>query len=313
MKVCSFLPAATRMIYDMGLDKYLHGVTFECPEQALAEKPVVVRCTIDSKQSDSAEIDKIFSSVKTSGETLYYIDEKVFIDIGPDIIFTQDTCTVCQIDSRRTEAAISKLNKKPTIISLSPQNLDDVYDSARTIARAMGQEKNVEFYLDSLKKRTNIISDLLKRNNISSKPVALLEWMDPIYNCGHWIPEQISLAGGFDHLGNRGGYSEVLSWEKIITYDPEVLFIAPCGFEAERTMTEMHHITEKPGWNNLRSVCSDQVYLIDFDLFTQPSASTLTDGVELLAALIHPEHFYLPTRLASKFKRFTGIAVDAHL
>ena len=309
MNACSFLPAATRMIYDMGLERYLHGVTFECPAQALAEKPVVVRCIIDSIHTDSAEIDKIFSSVKASGEPLYYIDEKAFKKINPDIIFTQDTCTVCQIDSKCTEAAISKLNKKPTVISLSPDNLEDVYGSARTIANALGQEKRAELYLGSLKKRTNTISELLRKKNISNRPVMLIEWMDPIYNSGHWIPEQILLAGGIDCLGNRDGYSEVIAWERILEYNPEVLFIAPCGFEVERTNKEMHLLTEKPGWNNLRSVCSNQVYLIDSNLFTQPSASTLTNGIELLAAFIHPEHFSIPLNLTDKWKRFLGITV----
>ncbi len=313
MNACSFLPAATRMIYDMGLQKYLRGVTFECPPRALAEKPVVVRCMIDSNLSDSVEIDKIFSSVKASGGSLYYIDEKVFKDIHPDIIFTQDTCTVCQIDSKCTEAAISKLNKKPTVISLSPDNLEDVYGSARTIARILGQEQCADAYLASLKERTNVISELLKKKNISDRPVMLIEWMDPLYNCGHWIPEQISLAGGFDYLGNRNGYSEVIAWEIILNYNPEVLLIAPCGFDADRTMREMHHLTERPGWNSLQSVCSDQVYLIDFDLFTQPSASTLTDGIELLAAIIHPDHFSVPPHLATKFKRFIETVVYASL
>jgi iron complex transport system substrate-binding protein len=313
MNACSFLPAATRMIYDMGLQEFLLGVTFECQAQALTEKPVVVRCMIDSNHSDSAEIDKMFSSVKANGESLYYIDEKVLKDINPEIIFTQDTCNVCQIDSKCTAAAISKLNKKPTVISLSPDNLEDVYGSARTIARALRQEKRAELYLDSLKKRTNTISDLLIRKNISDRPVMMIEWIDPVYNCGHWIPEQISLAGGFDHLGNRGGHSEAILWEKVLNYNPEVLLIAPCGFDAERTIREMHLLTERPGWNSLRSVRSDQVYLIDFDLFTQPSAGTLTDGIELLAALIHPDHFSVPPHLATKFKCFIGTAVHVSL
>jgi iron complex transport system substrate-binding protein len=311
MKACSFLPAATRMIYDMGLGDFLHGVTFECPAQALAEKSVVVRCSIEGHNAGSAEIDKIFSASSESGEPLYYIDEKVFTEIGPDIIFTQDTCSVCQIDSKSTGVAVALLSKKPYIISLSPQNLEDVYGSARTIARALGQVERAGIYVNSLKMRTNIISELLMREKIPVRPVMLMEWMDPVYNCGHWIPEQIAIAGGRDKMGNPGGYSSVIHWEEILAYDPEVLFIAPCGFDTERSMKEMHILKEKPGWNNLTAVRNDEVYLIDFDLFTQPSAGTLTDGIELLAALIHPDHFPIPPYLTAKFKRFIGTAFHA--
>ena len=301
MKACSFLPAATRMIYDMNLQHYLQGVTFECPDEALKEKQIVVRCLIDGENASSADIDKIFSASRSNGTSLYFIDERKFTDINPDVIFTQDTCEVCQIDSKCTAAAVARLNKKPEIISLSPDHLEDVFSTALTIARALGEEEKASAYISYLKKRTGRISAVRNENGLPAVTVMLMEWMDPVYHCGHWIPEQIALAGGYDKLGTPGGYSAVVPWEKILNYDPEVIFIAPCGFETERTGRELHVLKSKTGWGNLTAVRNHRVFLIDFDLFTQPSAATLVDGIELMAALLHPDFFSIPPHLQHKY------------
>jgi iron complex transport system substrate-binding protein len=139
------------------------------------------------------------------------------------------------------------------------------------------------------------------------KRVSLLEWIDPVYNCGHWIPFQIAQAGGIDMLGNPAGDSIVTPWEKIIRYDPEIIVIAPCGFETKRARQEMPLLMQKTGWNTIKAVRTKQVYLADYDLFTQPSASTLTDGIELLAALFHPELFNVPRKLQNKYLPFYKI------
>lgn len=300
MKVCSFLPAATRMLYDMGLQDFLYGVTFECPEEALAEKPKLVRCIMEGKNYSSKEIDTVFGAAKAQGKSLYYVEEELLQEIAPDIIFTQDTCEVCQIDTKCTAAAVAKLKKRPEIIPLTPGNLEDVYTTAVTIARAVGREEAAYRYLADLQKKTDAILDTLRQNKMPLKRVSLLEWIEPMYNCGHWIPFQIAQAGGIDMLSNPGGDSIVVSWDKIKRYDPEVMIIAPCGFHIQRAAEELHLLTEKEGWSDIRAVRTGQVYLCDFDLFTQPSASTLVDGIGLLAALFHPDLFALPENLKKK-------------
>lgn len=304
MIACSFLPAATQMIYDMDLQHLLHGITFECPPQALAEKQKVVRCVMERKNYSSAEIDKIFSASKAQGKSLYYVEEELLEQILPDIIFTQDTCEVCQIDTKCTVAAVAKLKRQPQIIPLTPNNLQDVYQTAVTIATALGHEETAYKYLSSLQKRTATILDTLRKHRMPLKRVMLMEWIEPVYNCGHWIPFQIAQAGGIDMLSNPAGDSIVTSWEKIVKYNPEVLVIAPCGFHIERAMEEMHRLTKKENWDSIEAVKSKQVYLADFALFTQPSASTLVDGIELLAALFHPSLFTIPQHLKNKTAGF---------
>lgn len=309
MTICSFLPAATQMIYDMGLQNLLYGVTFECPQQALAEKPKVVRCVLEDKQYSSAEIDRIFSASKAQGKSLYYVDETLLQQIAPDIIFTQDVCEVCQIDTACTANAVAKLEKQPLLIPLTPQSLEDVFQTAVTIAKAVGQEEQAYTYLAGLQARTQNILDTLRQHRMPLKRVSLLEWIEPIYNCGHWIPFQVAQAGGIDMLANPAGDSIVTPWEKIVKYNPEVLVIAPCGFHIGRAAEELHLLTQKPGWQELEAVKNRQVYLVDFDLFTQPSAGTLVDGIEILAALFHPELFAVPTHLQHKYCNATQLTV----
>jgi len=299
------------MIYDMGLQHYLYGVTFECPTEALRQKPKLVRCMLEGKDYSSREIDKIFSASKANGKSLYYVDEELLQQIQPDIIFTQDVCEVCQIDTQCTATAIAKLQKQPALISISPANLDDVYSAAIKIASTLGEEEKAYEYLASLKARTDTILEQLRTHRMPLKRVSLLEWLDPIYNCGHWIPFQVAQAGGIDMLGNPGGDSIVTLWEKILKYNPEVMVIAPCGFETKRTTEEMGLLTEKPGWNSIKAVQAHQVYLADYDLFTQPSASTLTDGIELLAGLIHPNLFTISPKLTSKYSPF--LKIESHV
>jgi len=300
IKACSFLPAATKMIYDMNLQHFLHGVTFECPPEA-AGKPKVVRCVLEGKQYSSAEIDKIFSASKSQGKSLYYVDEELLQSIAPDLIFTQDVCEVCQIDTVCTAAAVAKLKKQPVLIPLTPNNLNDVFHTAVTIAGALGQEEAAYVYLSSLQKRIDHIVDELRKHRAPLKRVMLMEWIEPIYNCGHWIPFQIACAGAVDMLSNPGGDSIVTPWEKIVRYDPEVLVIAPCGFHISRARQELHLLRAKPEWHQLQAVKNGAVFVADYDLFTQPSPGTLTDGIELLAALFHPEIFTVPERLQHKY------------
>jgi len=301
MKVCSFLPAATKMIYDMGLQDNLLGVTFECPQEALLEKPKVVRYVLEGNQYSSTEIDKIFSASKAQGKSLYYVDEEILQQVQPDIIFTQDVCEVCQIDTACTATAVSKLSKQPVLVPLSPNSLPDVFTTAITIAKTMGREEAAYKYLAGLQGKVDFIIDELRRARALPKRVMLMEWMAPVYNCGHWIPYQVAYAGGTDMLGNPGGDSIVTPWEKIVKYDPEVLVIAPCGFEVKRTMDELYLLTQKTHWDSLSAVRSDQVFVADYDLFTQPSAATLVDGIQLLAAFFHPKLFNVPDHLKHKY------------
>jgi iron complex transport system substrate-binding protein len=310
MKACTFLPAVTQMIYDMQLQHKLHGVTFECPSMALSEKQKVVRCVLEGKNYSSAEIDRIFSASKAQGKSLYFVDQEVLEHIAPDVIFTQDVCEVCQIDTSCTNEAVSKLPKQPIVIPITPAGLADVFTSAITIAAALGEEEKAYLYLSALQARIDAIIDTLRAAKAKPKRVMLMEWMEPIYNCGHWIPDQIAMAGGIDMLSNPRGDSIVTSWDKILRYDPDILIVAPCGFKVYRTLEELHLLSHRRSWHDLTAVKNDKVFVVDFDLFTQPSASTLVDGIEVLAALFYPELFALPHHFKNKISALLPISTE---
>ncbi|WP_152286461.1 ABC transporter substrate-binding protein [Flavicella marina] len=310
MKVASFLPAITQMIYDMGLQHMLDGITFECPKVALNEKQRVVRCVMEGKNYTSDEINTLFSNSKKTGESLYYVDEPVLSSIAPDIIFTQDVCEVCQIDTKCTAAAVANLEKQPELIPINPASLQDVFDSVLTIAKALRQEEVGKKHLENLEERVAKVLDVQRKNRLLQKSVMLLEWIDPLFNCGHWIPHQIGCAGGVDLLAHPSGDSIVIEWEKIVKYDPEVLIIAPCGYTTETTLKDMPFLTNRVEWQQLRAVKNKAVYIADFDMFTQPSASTLVNGIEVLAKIIHPAYFTVESNLQSKFSNYFDLLVQ---
>lgn len=301
MKVSSFLPAITQMIYDMNLQDSLDGITFECPQIALNEKTTVVRCVMEGKNYTSDEINTLFSKSKATGESLYFVDEPALAAIAPDIIFTQDVCEVCQIDTKCTAAAVANLEKLPELIPINPASLQDVFNSLLTISTALKQPEAGKKHLESLEKRVDAVIDIQRKNKLPQKSVMLLEWIDPLFNCGHWIPHQIGYAGGIDLLSHASGDSIVVDWEKIVKYNPEVLVIAPCGYTTETTLKDMPFLTNRPEWNNLRAVKNKAVYIADFDMFTQPSASTLVNGIEALAKMIHPEYYEVSKNIEAKF------------
>jgi iron complex transport system substrate-binding protein len=309
MIVSSFMPAVTQMIYDMGLQEYLHGITFECPKIALAEKKVVVRYKLEGQELTSVEINTIFSKTKAEGGTLYYIDEPVLESIAPDVIFTQDVCDVCQIDTACVATSANKLPKVPKLISITPNSLEDVFENAITIADAFGKKEVGIAHVKKLKERIYSIVDLQRAKRIQLKSVLMLEWIDPLFNCGHWIPHQIGYAGGIDLLSHPSGDSIVIPWDKIVKYNPEILIIAPCGYQISRTLEDMKFLEEKPEWTTLSAVKNGQVYLADFDMFTQSSADTLVNGIECLAKMIHPEYFEISGILNQKFINYKELIV----
>ncbi|MDW8273176.1 MAG: ABC transporter substrate-binding protein [Chitinophagales bacterium] len=286
MKALSFLPAATDIIYQLGLDYLLYGVTFECP----SDKPKVVRSLLENQHLSSEEIDRVVAESKATGKCLYYVDEALLQAIEPDIIFTQDVCEVCQIDTAKVECAVNKLRKKPLLVPLLPRSLEDIFDNIHTIAKALNKEENARILCSQLHNRINNVAEILALNNAPTKKVVVLEWINPLYNCGHWIPEQIERAGGKDFLANPKGYSVKIEWKSICKYNPEIIVITPCGFDVERVEQEFSFMEKLPGWFELEAVQSNQVYIADSRFFTCPG-TTVIGGIELLAYIFHPSLF----------------------
>jgi iron complex transport system substrate-binding protein len=301
LKALSFLPASTHIIYELGLQEQLYGVTFECP----SDKPKVVRSYLEGNQYSSLEINELVKEHVSMNKPLYYIDMELLEEAQPDIIFTQHVCDVCQIGTSFVEQAVSQLNKQPKIVPLVPRRLNDIFDNVLTIATELGYEYEGTKLVDLCHQRINRLQANLSKHVSSSKKVMFIEWIEPIFSCGHWIPEQIMLAGGFDPLSAEGGYSTRTDWDRVKHANPEIIVIAPCGFSIDRAYQEMDKLTALKGWSELTAVQNNQIYIVDANLFTRPSTS-LVDGIELLAGIFHPNSIIIPNELQHKVMNYNN-------
>lgn len=302
LRICSFIPSSTEIITSLGLEYLITGVTFECH----SDKPKIVRSILEENNYSSEEIENLVRESTLQNTSLYYIDQGLLEEASPDIIFSQDLCEVCQIGTSFIEEAINNLKKKPIVISLNPKNFSQVLGSIGLISKTLGFEENGKQLLKNLQFRIDRITEVLRKNAAPTKKVMLMEWIDPIYNCGHWIPDQINFAGGVDLLSNSGGYSSTIPWEKVLEYNPEILIIAPCGFKIKRSEKDLEFLTKLKGWHELHSVKNDQVYLLDGDLFTSPSTD-LVMGIEILSFLFYPDSFNINPDWENRVKRLFHI------
>jgi iron complex transport system substrate-binding protein len=291
MRICSLLPGATEIAFALGLGDDVVGVTHECDYPAEArQKPVVVRSLIDSNRMTSFEIDHWVSERLKSNQGLYMIDEERLREAAPDVILTQGLCDVCAIDYNEVVAASETLAKKPKIVSLTPNCLTDVLDDVARVGEATRQRHKAERFVQGLEQRISVVRD--RAAQLSTRPrIACLEWFDPIYAAGHWVPEMIDLAGGDDVLGQKGKPSEKIEWKQVVELAPDVIVLMPCGFDIQRTANEAATLVHLDGWHDLPAVKAGRVFAVNGHAFFSRPGPRLVDGLELLARIIHPEIF----------------------
>jgi iron complex transport system substrate-binding protein len=291
MYICSLLPGATEIAFALGLGDDVVGVTHECDYPAEArQKPVVVRSLIDSNRMTSLEIDRLVSARLKSKQGLYMIDEERLREAAPDVILTQGLCDVCAIDYNEVVAASEALAKKPKIVSLTPNCLTDVLDDVARVGEATGQRHKAERLVQGLEQRISSVRE--QAAGSSARPrVACLEWFDPIYLAGHWVPEMIEIAGAEDVLGRRGEPSEKVEWQSIRESAPEIIVLMPCGFDVPRTLREAAVLKQVEGWHDLPAVKAGRVFAVNGHAFFSRPGPRLVDGLEILAHIIHPQIF----------------------
>jgi iron complex transport system substrate-binding protein len=291
MRVCSLLPGATEIAFALGLGDDVVGVTHECDYPAEArQKPVVVRSLIDSNRMTSLEIDQWVSERMRSNQGIYRIDKARLREAAPDVILTQGLCDVCAIDYNEVVTASESLAKKPTIVSLTPNCLTDVLDDVARVGEATGQRHKAEQVVRDLEQRISAVRD--QAAQLPTRPrVACLEWFDPIYAAGHWVPEMIELAGGQDVLGRKGEPSKKIDWNEVVELAPDVIVLMPCGFDVSQTLRGAPALKQLEGWRDLRAVKGGNVFAANGHAFFSRPGPRLVDGLELLAHIIHPEFF----------------------
>lgn len=298
-RIVSFLPSATEMVYALGLSESLVGVTHECdyPPEAKT-KPVVVRNALPIETMSQAELDRAVAERIGNGDSLYQIDEALLRKLAPDLILTQNLCQVCAPSGNEVSQVLQSLEKPPEILWLTPRSVDEIFQNLRDLAAATGRESEAERIIDDCRLRSDRLKALTE--NLSRPRVFCMEWFDPIYACGHWVPELVNLAGGADELGNEGGESVRIAWEQIEKFEPEVLVLMPCGFNLQQTMKEVwntfgrYAVKRSPhasDFFDLPAVKQGRAYAVDANSFFARPGPRVIEGAEVLTQIIHPELF----------------------
>ena len=303
MRILSLLPSATEIVYALGLGEELVGVSHECdyPEEART-KPIVSTSDL-SAALRSEEIHSVVSEHHHSTQSLYRIDRQLLENVDPDLILTQELCTVCAIPVAQVREAARLLAGPRRVVSLEPNNLRGILENISAVGEVTGRQNEADRLVAGLERRIARVASATA--SVARRPrVFCLEWMEPAMAGGHWIPEMIRLAGGIDGLGQLGKSSVTISWDAVVAFAPEIVVIMPCGYKIPRSLREIDRLGSDSRWHKLPAVRNGQVYVVDSPAYFSRPGPRIVSGLEILAQIVHPELFRarIPAESAMKLQ-----------
>ena len=303
MRIVSLLPSATELVCGLGLRQQLVGVSHECDyPNSVIGLPILTSSRIP-EGLDSGSIDHLVTEQLKSDQALYDLNIDVLTSLRPDLIVTQALCDVCAVSGNDVARAVGSLPNNPEVINLEPNCLTDVLDTVELLAEAADCVKQGQIYLRELRYRISQVNAKSSVINRSDKPrVALLDWLDPIFDGGHWSPEIIELAGGIACFGNKKEPSQRRSWNDLIQAKPDIIFIALCGFNVERSMQDVEDFFSSQEFSVLRDQVGSKVFLVDGNAYFSRPGPRLVDALEIMANAVHPLIHKLPSNLPVAIK-----------
>jgi iron complex transport system substrate-binding protein len=303
VRIVSLLPSATELVCGLGLRQQLVGVSHECDyPNSVIGLPILTSSRIP-EGLDSGSIDHLVTEQLKSDQALYDLNIDVLTSLRPDLIVTQALCDVCAVSGNDVARAVGSLPNNPEVINLEPNCLTDVLDTVELLAEMADCVKQGQVYLRELRYRISQVNDKSSVINRSDKPrVALLDWLDPIFDGGHWSPEIIELAGGIACFGNKREPSQRRSWNDLIQAKPDIIFIALCGFNVERSMQDVEDFFSSQEFSVLRDQVGSKVFLVDGNAYFSRPGPRLVDALEILANAVHPLIHKLPSNLPVAIK-----------
>jgi iron complex transport system substrate-binding protein len=284
MRIVSLVPNGTEILFAVGAGDLVVGVSHECDFPAEARtRPILTGSALQPGMT-SAEIDQVVAAQMGGGESLYTLDEDRIAELAPDLIVTQQLCPVCAVSTAQVDGAVRPLPRCPDLLSLDPRTLSDVFADIRRVGEVTGRGSEAEALLQNLQARLDAVRDRVAGS--AARPrVATLEWLDPPFAGGHWVPEMVEIAGGIDVFAKPGAHSARLSWEQLKAADPDVLVVMPCGYDEAGAAAQIDLIADRPEWRELRAVREGRVYPVDANgCFSRPGPR-LVDGIERMAEL----------------------------
>lgn len=300
-RIVSLLASATELVVALGLGDRLVGRSHECDHPAWVKAlPVLSKPTFDITGS-SAEIDARVREKVSAGQPLYEIDEAALAALAPDFVLTQTHCEVCAVSPANLEGGACRLDRRQ-VVALTSGTIDGILDGFTRVAGVLGAADTGKALTASLRRQ---LAEIAARTAPLPRPrVACLEWIDPVFAMGNWGPEIVAAAGGDCVLGVAGAHSAALPFDALVAADPDVVVIAPCGFDLPRTLAELPGLTRREAWRSLRAVRDGRAYAADGNLYFNRSSPTLFETPALLAEMLHPDHFP-PRRRGSMWTAIT--------
>ncbi len=295
-RILSFLPSATEIIFELGLEGILKGVTHECnyPKDAL-QIPKIIKPTISFEELDSSDIDKKVREMSRKNEPLFKIDVDKIRKIKPDLIISQNMCSVCAPFDKEIQSTFEILGYKPHNLVINPSNLFEIFQSILFLGKELGRAEEAQKITNQLKERINKIESILQQPNkkhlVDKRPkVMCLDWLDPFYLAGHWVPDMLGIVGAMGLNGQGGLDSQRIDTLKIGQLNPDKVVIMPCGFDITRSQKEYQKI-KNSNWHSLAANKKREIYIVNSnDFFSKPSPRIVT-GIEILSKIVFPEAF----------------------
>lgn len=295
MRIVSLLPSATEIVFALGLGDELVAVTHECdwPPAARAV-PAVTRNVIDLSGASSHAIHRLVEGSVQAGSSLYTLDEAALEAARPDLILTQELCRVCAVGYREVNEVARRIDGDVSVVSLEPTSIEGILNTISTVGAMTEAEDAAIDLVEELRERLRAVEEVViaRRESGHAPPrVAAIEWLDPPFAVGHWVPEQVRRAGGWELLGREGEKAVETTWDAVREVDPEMILLMPCGLHLADTVAEWDRTARPAWWGELAAVRQGNVYALDGSSYFSRPGPRVVDGIEALAEVFDPEAF----------------------